>query len=122
MAAKLKTWKCQGCKKRSSTRKRKCEHCGRAKPKRKPPAHKDILKVPYEKWAELYGHNCNICGKEPNPERRHDRDHDHKSGVSRGILCVSCNRPLTTRLTPEWLRKAADYLDRADGPERLSFT
>jgi hypothetical protein len=29
----------------------------------------------------------------------------------RGILCTSCNMRLTDRITPEWLRAAAAYLE-----------
>lgn len=116
-----RTWKCRKCSKSNPRRNQNCttRGCAGKRPKPSPPKHKAILDVPYEKWAELYGDDCNICGKKPNPERRHDRDHDHKSGVSRGVLCVTCNRGLPNRITIEWLEAAAEYLRRSDGPERL---
>jgi hypothetical protein len=41
------------------------------------------------------------------------RDHDHATGMARGILCFRCNTALPARVDAAWLRAAADYLDRA---------
>lgn len=41
-------------------------------------------------------------------------DHDHKRMIVRGLLCVRCNRGLPSWKTSEWLRAAADYIDRGD--------
>lgn len=39
-------------------------------------------------------------------------DHDHKTGLVRGLLCNECNRGMgLLRDSSELLRKAADYLD-----------
>lgn len=114
MAGKQRTWKCAGCGTRNPRRKQNCAGagCKRKRPKPRKPAHKKILEVPYELWSKAYGDNCNICGAEPKPNKRHDRDHDHASGAARGVLCSTCNRRLTNRITPEWLEKAAEYLRR----------
>lgn len=79
------------------------------------------LDLPYEAFVALNGHeNCGVCGRSPKEDRRHDRDHDHLSGKPRGLLCPVCNGFLTKNvgrssmpLTPEYLRAAADYLERA---------
>jgi hypothetical protein len=68
--------------------------------------------MPYEEWTALYGERCNICGREPSAKRRLDRDHCHRSGKSRGVLCAPCNRRLGN-LTVEWLESAAEYLRRS---------
>jgi hypothetical protein len=71
------------------------------------------LDVPYETYAQLFGERCGICGATRSAGRKLDRDHDHVTGLSRGLLCHACNRLLSRRVTPEWLRAAAAYLERA---------
>lgn len=63
----------------------------------------------------MFGEDCNICGAKRLPgQRRLARDHDHKTGQARGILCIRCNRAIPNWMTSDWLRLAADYLDRAE--------
>lgn len=108
------TWRCRDCLTVNTGRKRKCEACGRPKPKRRRPAHLRALDLPYEHYRELNGgDNCGACGRPPNPKRRHDRDHDHKTGKPRGLLCVRHNKMLDSRVTPEELEALAAYLRRA---------
>jgi hypothetical protein len=69
--------------------------------------------TPYEKWVQEFGERCGICGAPPKPGRRLNRDHAHREPYgARGLLCANCNRHLHYWATPEWLRKAAEYLDR----------
>ena len=75
------------------------------------------LDLDYAGYIALQGGEfCGICGKVPQPgERRLDRDHEHSGhGRPRGLLCWSCNRQLRTWATVEWLRAAADYLERSE--------
>ncbi len=60
---------------------------------------------------EQQGGRCAICLREPTTKRRLDMDHDHSSMRVRGLLCPICNQRLDSRVTPSWLRAAADYLD-----------
>lgn len=55
---------------------------------------------------------CAICASEKNLQR----DHEHKGdGLVRGILCWRHNKLLSDNdWTPEMLRRAADYLERAE--------
>lgn len=73
------------------------------------------LELDYAAYVELNGGEfCGVCGREPTANRRLDRDHSHKDGgFPRGLLDPRCNRALPSWITPEWLRAAADYLDRA---------
>jgi hypothetical protein len=104
-------WTCPKCRSRWNGNKQRCD-CGRKQPKRRA-THRQILKeVPYERWVELYGERCGICGAGPGTRRLH-RDHDHKTGQARGILCFRCNTALPNRVDADWLRAAADYLERA---------
>lgn len=83
-----------------------------AKPKRKPTRAKK-LGVTDEDYAIMLtaqdGH-CALCPTRPKT-RRLDVDHDHKTGAVRALLCHRCNRALPTWATPEWLRRAAGYLE-----------
>jgi hypothetical protein len=72
------------------------------------------LELPYEHYLELAGAElCGICGRGPQ-RRRLDRDHDHKTGKPRGLLCHRCNRALPSWVTVEWLEAAAVYLRRVE--------
>lgn len=120
-------WTCQRvsckvkCGHKNPAIKRNCLRCGKPRPARKRPAHRAVLANPYEWWVERFGNACNICGAPEPDDRRLDRDHDHVTGIARGLLCPFCNRALDSRvtqsysrITPAWLRAAADYLERAD--------
>ena len=105
-------WTCRKCKRQWPRVKRLCI-CGTRRPAPQTPAHKRVLvEVPYERWVAVFGERCNICGREPGAHRRLDRDHDHASGLPRGTLCFRCNKALPNWMTPEWLRSAAEYLER----------
>jgi hypothetical protein len=82
------------------------------------------LDLPYEDYVALNGgERCGICGRPPTkatrdkPARRLDRDHDHRDGKPRGLLCggrMGCNRRLGRVDDPRWLEAAAAYLRRAE--------
>ena len=41
---------------------------------------------------EVQGGSCAICGRQPKPGgRRLAIDHDHETGLVRGLLCYRCN-------------------------------
>lgn len=105
-------WTCGGCKTRWPRTRQKCD-CGRKRPKPTRPAHRAVLDNPYPWWVERFGEACGICGASPTPGRRLDRDHDHRTGEARGLLCHMCNRTLGRSITADWLRRALDYLERA---------
>jgi hypothetical protein len=109
----MRTWTCPGCRTQWPRTKQKCE-CGRKRPAPRRPKHQLVLELPYEQWVERYGERCGICGRPPGPSRKLDRDHDHRTGQPRGLLCFRCNRALPVWVTAEWLRRAAAYLERAE--------
>lgn len=63
----------------------------------------------YERLFASQGGACAICRKsQPGPL---DVDHDHATGVVRGLLCRSCNLMLGKAFDDTTtLRRAADYL------------
>lgn len=62
---------------------------------------------------------CDICQSPlTNGKSQYGRalDHDHESGVVRGVLCGGCNRGLgCAKDSPELLRAMADYLEAHHG-------
>jgi len=61
---------------------------------------------------EILGEVCAICGRERKEGGKSLHvDHDHKTGLCRGITCLRCNRGLQWFSdNPEWLKNASDYL------------
>lgn len=85
--------------------------------RRRRPAKKHVILLNrarpyYDRMLAEQDGVCGICGRPPNPKRRLDIDHDHRQMQVRGLLCPRCNRALWDWMTPEWLRAAADYLER----------
>jgi hypothetical protein len=55
---------------------------------------------------------CKLCGKDSEGKRL-VVDHDHASGVVRGLLCHKCNTALSTlEKDRKWITKAINYLKR----------
>jgi ribosomal protein L34E len=68
------------------------------------------------KWLnEQSDSRCWICNRpETVPDRSLAIDHDHVTNAVRGLLCTSCNTTLGGIRNPEWLRRAAEYLETAE--------
>jgi hypothetical protein len=116
----IRTWTCKKCGGKNERKFAKCQTrgfkgviCSGKRPAKRIPKHREIMAVPYERWVEQFGEVCGICGVKPSANRRLDRDHDHKTGAARGILCHSCNRRLWPGSTVDWHLNAAKYLDRS---------
>lgn len=111
-----RTWTCQRvsnkvkCGATNPKRLQICAVCGKRRPPTKKPAHKAVLDlVTYEQCVEIFGDRCMICGAEAKKNKL-SRDHDHSSGILRGILCYQCNTALPKRVTLEWMQRATSYL------------
>jgi hypothetical protein len=69
-----------------------------------------------EEWYNLklieQDYCCAICGTKSTGKRSHfDIDHDHATGVNRGLLCSPCNTGIGHfKEDPGKLRKAIEYL------------
>jgi hypothetical protein len=66
----------------------------------------------YEAILETQGGGCAICGERCPTGRVLAVDHDHITGVVRGLLCAPCNLSLPRAEIPGWLDAARAYLDR----------
>lgn len=73
----------------------------------------NITTVEYERIKEYQNSGCAICGFKPAPtQSRLAIDHNHKSGLIRGLLCSFCNRALGRfKDNVEFLKRAAAYLE-----------
>jgi hypothetical protein len=112
-----RVWTCRKCARVNPRTAQRCPTpgCGRRRPARRTPSHRQALDaMSYAECVAAFGEVCGICGRAPSARRRLDRDHEHVGdGRVRGLLCARCNRALPSWVTPEWLRAAADYLQRA---------
>ncbi|QFG08643.1 endonuclease VII [Mycobacterium phage Vanisoa] len=64
-----------------------------------------------EEYWEIYEHQgrrCYICQRSNGKVKRLSVDHDHKTGIVRGLLCTMCNK-----YTLGWARDCIDFFKRA---------
>ncbi|QFP95542.1 endonuclease VII [Mycobacterium phage GaugeLDP] len=63
-----------------------------------------------EYWAiyEFQGGRCYICQRANGKHKRLSVDHDHKTGIIRGLLCTMCNK-----YTLGWARDCIEFFMRA---------
>ena len=74
----------------------------------------------YSKILEYQGGICPISQKPPSENIRLNIDHDHKTGLIRGVLNWKINKALGLfNDDPEMLRRAADYLDNPPAVKAL---
>lgn len=68
----------------------------------------------YDAKAEEQGWVCAICGRPPGESnRRLAVDHDHETGMVRGLLCSGCNIGLGCfKESGEYMLNAINYLNR----------
>ena len=91
---------------------------GKRRRRKYPAKHKAFLdrhRHLYDEILEEQGGHCALCPAKPKENRRLSFDHKHSEPmVMRGLLCFNCNSALRERMTPEWLRAAADYKEFYD--------
>lgn len=69
----------------------------------------------YEAMESFQNGTCAVCLRPPRGKKL-SVDHDHVTGIIRGLLCNSCNlRIIGKHRKGELLRRAADYLDSPPG-------
>lgn len=113
-----KYWLC-ACGNRLPRQRQKCE-CGRRRPKRrtKALAHpQDSYELYCEVAVEIHGvtdESCCVCGRPRREDKKHDREHDHRTGNPRGLACFRCNKELLRHATLEQARQVVAYLERVE--------
>jgi hypothetical protein len=79
----------------------------------------NITSKEYDTILEHQGGVCAVCLRPP-IRNRLSIDHDHKTGLVRGLLHFGCNVMLARAYdNAEFLRRAADYLDSPPAIEAL---
>lgn len=73
-----------------------------------------VTDTDYAAMLEAQDGHCALCPSRPKTQRL-NVDHDHATGAVRALLCHRCNRFLAAWMTPEWLRRAADYIEAGVG-------
>lgn len=72
-----------------------------------------ITQADYEAMLAAQSGGCAICGDRPPEGVSLHVDHDHDTGVVRGLLCIRCNNALgALRESDEVVLRAAAYLGR----------
>lgn len=83
-----------------------------------------ISKEDYLNMVEAQNNKCAICYQEetvenqwkPGEKRRLAVDHDHNTGLIRGLLCYRCNTTLgKMEDNVGWLRNMINYLEDSNG-------
>ena len=121
-----KFWSCPKCKHRNeATRSRKCQGCGElSRPVRNPGKRKprESYAVFNQANAAIHGimdESCGVCGK-PRVNHRLDRDHDHNTGLPRGLACGGdngCNKLMARWITPAVAAAIFDAKYAANEPD-----
>ncbi len=74
----------------------------------------------YEKAYENQQGKCAICGRHQSEFKRAlATDHDHVSGIFRGLLCSGCNQVLGSKENLAWNAKADVYLSTFKGANHV---
>lgn len=60
------------------------------------------------------GTNCGVCGAVPKDDRIMQREHDHTTGLARGLACWRCNRLMPKQFDLQTARAIVAYLERVE--------
>ena len=63
----------------------------------------------FQKLLDIQQNNCVVCGKSLKDHKIHV-DHDHKTGLVRGLLCWRCNRYRVAQNRSDDIKQVYEYL------------
>ena len=66
--------------------------------------------------------SCGCCGRHKPEHGKHQREHDHRSGLPRGLACYRCNHQLLRNHTLETARMIVAYFERVEDYYRAMGT
>ena len=130
-----KYWTCPKCAHRNERRVLKCrgeritatgfEPCTGRRPPRKVPKHAVALRdLSHAHFAEVneaihgQGTSCGVCGTPPKDGRNLQREHDHVTGLPRGLACWRCNRLMPKQFDLAHARLIVAFLERVEAHYR----
>lgn len=68
----------------------------------------------YQEFSAAFDDQCHICSKPCPSKKSLAVDHDHSTGLIRGLLCINCNKGLGNfKDNIELFKKAIQYLEDA---------
>lgn len=72
----------------------------------------DNFRLTTEMWNQMYEHQKGLCGvcHQPLADKVVNIDHDHRSGLVRGLACFHCNKSIRENFTVEFVRQVLEYL------------
>jgi hypothetical protein len=73
-----------------------------------------ISAADYDEQLKRQNYRCAICRTDDSGKRRFHVDHDHSTGIVRGLLCSNCNTGIgLLKDSPSTLRAAIEYIEAA---------
>lgn len=88
-----------------------CDNCGAVYRDRHNILKHGLSKEQFVFLADRSSGECELCGHVPGPRATKSLaiDHDHNTGLIRGLLCGNCNLMMGWIDNPKWLEKALSY-------------
>lgn len=75
----------------------------------------DLTLGEYKELLQINDSKCTICERECPSGHALAIDHDHKTGVARGLLCINCNKGIGNFKDNIYLlKKAIEYLETSN--------
>ena len=108
---------CKPCQRHQLQRWRKAnvelvkQHNKKSEPQRRRRTHRLSVQAEQQLYS-VHGPRCWVCGAKEET-RRMCIDHDHSTGLVRGLLCMNCNLAIGNfKETPRLMRRGALYVER----------